>query len=763
MQILPDLTAPKTYALFTAASKRDWLAYRAVFRGKLPDLIPDQAHIYVRDWLARETGECDPIGLIDMAEADDSLNGLGLVAAALLAMRQGRFAQAATLAERAYAADQHEIFAQRIFLSAKEERRDLHLAVDDWLADRFCSNPFTDVEVIQSRDIYTCCAAWLPAAIGAADDPDTDPWRGPRAQELRRSVLDGDFSYCSRLNCPKIAGRQLPRRDAVGDPQMRRHIDRQTPAIMPDPDRVLLSYDTSCNLSCPSCRVKLISLGRSQATKLDSFYEAHVAPLLTNASRIKITGSGDPFGSNHFRHVLRHLTAQKVEAPRLQLQTNGVLFDARAWDELGLEGHVKSVWVSVDATEPETYAILRRDGDFDRLMANLQFLASKRKAGQIGELRLDFVVQVANFRQMPAFAEMARDIGADGVHFLMLRNWGTFTPEVFQSMAVTFDTHPDHAEFLEVLNDPRLNAPGVDLGNLGQLRQPGAPAVRTTKTPPMGDPKDAKLILVLGVQRTGSNYLFGCLDRVKEFYTLREVFNPLGAFGMTFHKQMGLRHFGALLGQTFTSERDPRLCEYVRADPAETLQHLRGLAAGMGRNAVALKVFDNQLQNANLCNEILSDPAVVPVLLKRQLLASYISRTKARMANVWARKDVTGLRPEIDVDDYLQWQDATIGWYQQLEDAMQRLGKTPINLTYNQITRGSPREMLNALLSQLGQAGVVSMPIRDDFDPPLMRQDTTDDIFDRVANGNTLKNNLRSREQLQIALDIPLRPETRIY
>ena len=63
-------------------------------------------------------------------------------------MRQKRFKAAAELAERAYAADQHETFAQRIFLAAMEGKHDLHLEVDDWLEDRFCENPFTDVEII---------------------------------------------------------------------------------------------------------------------------------------------------------------------------------------------------------------------------------------------------------------------------------------------------------------------------------------------------------------------------------------------------------------------------------------------------------------------------------------------------------------------------------------------------------------------------------------------------------------------------------------
>ena len=67
---------------------------------------------------------------------------------------------------------------------------------------------------------------------------------------------------------------------------------------------------------------------------------------------------------------------------------------------------------------------------------------------------------------MPEFVEWARSIGADGVHFLMLRNWGTFTPEDYRRHNIGSPNHPEHPAFQAILEDPRLSSPFVDLGNV---------------------------------------------------------------------------------------------------------------------------------------------------------------------------------------------------------------------------------------------------------------------------------------------------------
>ena len=168
----------------------------------------------------------------------------------------------------------------------------------------------------------------------------------------------------------------------------------------------------------------------------------------------------------------------------MQLQTNGVLLDRRAWQELGLDGLVESVWVSIDAARPETYAIVRRGGSFGKLLQNFGFLGALRREGHIRHLRLDFVVQARNFREMPDAVDIARAFGFDRIHFQMIRNWGTFTVAEFDRHFIGSPDHPDYGEFLEVLRHPIWRGPastGAMCGSStnGRRRNSNRPVTRS--------------------------------------------------------------------------------------------------------------------------------------------------------------------------------------------------------------------------------------------------------------------------------------------
>lgn len=399
---------------------------------------------------------------------------LTLNATALTCIRTGEWETARHLAALVNNTDHHDLIAQRIHDAAELERDDLHLPVDDWLRDKFCAAPFAQIETRANRAVHFCCSAWQPVSIGSLTEDPKAVWNSETAQEIRRSILDGDYSYCSRWHCPMISGRRLQTSDRTNlSPEVSRFLadrkaasSKRPPTVDHTPDRAILSHDRSCNLSCPSCRTDVIQITRSASAELDDLINEKYAEFLSNASRIKVTGSGDPFASRHFLNFLRHFTANSSRDRRLQLHTNGLLLDEATWNRLDLWGHVDSIWISVDAARPETYSVVRRGGQFDRLMKNLQFLGAMRRGGAFSKLRLDFVVQRQNFREVADFVSLAQHVGANGVYLLRLRNWGTFTPAEFAAHNVCDPDHPDFPELLVHLADQRLRSPLVELGSM---------------------------------------------------------------------------------------------------------------------------------------------------------------------------------------------------------------------------------------------------------------------------------------------------------
>lgn len=455
-----------------------WPDYRAVTRRVQQG--PDDAT--PASFCARLLQELEPLlgsreealwaRFVAWAGEQPAVPGLFWLLAAEIAAEHGDWAGTLELATAALSADQTDRRAQDLFRTARGWVENPDAVVNEDLAEHFCSRPFEDFQLVGGSNAYLCCPTWLPVPIGdyRREAPDAI-WNSATAQEVRRSILDGDFRYCSKLHCALLVNRSLPKRDDVTDPLHRRIMAERLTTLPWRPRRVLLSHDRSCNLSCPSCRHELVAAKKAEVARLNHVFETTIAPLLRDATSVHVTGSGDAFGSAHFRYVLKRLNRAEFPQLRLMLQTNGVLFDRKAWDELELEGLVHGALVSIDAACRTTYDVTRRGGSFDRLLENLAFIGELRRTGQIRHFRLDFVVQALNFREMPAAIELARAFGCDVMHFQMIRNWGTFSLSEYQQHFIGSPDHPAYAEFLQVLRHPNLALPMVELSTVRRLHE----------------------------------------------------------------------------------------------------------------------------------------------------------------------------------------------------------------------------------------------------------------------------------------------------
>ena len=393
-----------------------------------------------------------------------------LVAMALEYKRCDLLQPALNAANRALSRARQDLYCQEVALSitsALDPSVPTPAVTQEYLNGRFCIEPFRTLEPTPDGSTFVCCPDWLPVPIGNINKDKADElWNSDVAQALRDSIVDRSFRYCSKTSCPLIAGRTLPEAESAVAQETIEKFAKRSGAAIPKPGHLILSHDRSCNLSCPSCRVDFILANKTQQAKLDEIATTVILPLLRDATSVKITGSGDPFGSNHFRNIIKRINKRDFPNLTIDLHTNAQLFDERAWNDLEMEGTVGYTQISIDAAQPETYKWVRRGGDFGRLLKNLAFVRELRQREEIKRLDLSFVVQARNFREMPAFVELAQETGADCVSFSMIRNWGTFESAEFAKELIGSPEHPDHAEFLEVLRHPNLAADIVFLGNL---------------------------------------------------------------------------------------------------------------------------------------------------------------------------------------------------------------------------------------------------------------------------------------------------------
>lgn len=337
------------------------------------------------------------------------------------------------------------------------------------LAGRICREPFTHLDVEDNR-AFLCCSSWLPVSLGDPMIESRDQlWNGDLARDIRASIHDGSYRYCNKIVCPAIQKGVLPTGEAAA--RQSEHWDAlvatKATRMEQGPELVNLAYDKTCNLSCPSCRSAPIAADARLRAQFAEMQERTILPLLQDARIVVITGSGDPFASKNFRQLMRDLTLEAYPDLQFHIMTNAMLLTPRQWESFpALHGRVAELKISVDAAREGTHERLRRGSNWATMLKNLAFAGALTAEGMVHRFELTFVVQADNYEEMGDFVDLAHSVGASGVYFARIQNWGNFTDEEYRDRAVFLSSHPLYEDFLRHMQDPRLRDPIVWLGNL---------------------------------------------------------------------------------------------------------------------------------------------------------------------------------------------------------------------------------------------------------------------------------------------------------
>jgi len=347
------------------------------------------------------------------------------------------------------------------------------------LSGRFCTRPFEQYDIYKSGHAFSCCSSWLKLPLGNVKQSNpADLWNSEASQAIRASIFDGSFKYCDQKLCPNIQNNSLPTlTEMESDAHYGAIIKNKITALDDGPVFINFCSDHSCNLSCPSCRTqKILHSGGLLFEEQKAIHAKMVHAFLKEPTdrtfAINVTGSGDPFGSKIYREFLQDLNGADFPNLKIHLQTNGVMFTEKNWDKLHkIHNNLGNLIISLDAATGPTYDITRRGGNWDLLQNNLAFLSQRVAEGFFKYFRLDYVAQVDNFTEMPAFVELASRYNPHQIYFSLVTDWGTWSKEVYDEKCIWKENHPRFQEFLEVLKDPIFDNPKVDLGNLTHYRE----------------------------------------------------------------------------------------------------------------------------------------------------------------------------------------------------------------------------------------------------------------------------------------------------
>ena len=339
--------------------------------------------------------------------------------------------------------------------------------------DYICSVPFINLE-LHDKPRHLCCGSWLKKTLPPESTP-YDAWNSEEAHDIRESILDGSYRYCDSGQCPYLGEVVSNGSNAVNDTAFEKPFYRKNnlPKYIKEliekhknktltPSTIQFSFDRSCNLKCPTCRVNIITANSKQIQKVQTTIDLIQEQYSKNIKSLYITGSGDPFISVGFRNFLKNLNlADWPNLYKIHLHTNATRWTPAIWDSMKeAQKVVRTCEISIDAGTKDTYENKTRlGGNWDELIENLKFISTIKT---LKSIKTSFVVQDTNFKEMKIFYDLMYSIFGPkvSVFFGKITNWGTFTEDEFQQKAIHLPEHPLHKEFLEEIKKvlPNKNA-----------------------------------------------------------------------------------------------------------------------------------------------------------------------------------------------------------------------------------------------------------------------------------------------------------------
>ena len=296
-----------------------------------------------------------------------------------------------------------------------------------------CTFPFDSAQINMQGDVFVCCPPWCNSySFGNIYEQSFDEiWNGEKAKKFRRQFINDDYNICNLDLCVKDCSRKI------------------VPAeVVPKPKTFIFCYDSLCNVKCIFCR----SCHQKQdLSYFDENMDSIILNMLENAENVVLSGVGEALFSPHSRKLIKRIS-ELFPNIKFSLISNGILCDKQNLEELGIIDKLTAITVSLHATKKETYNKLVVNGDFDRVMKNLDFLSQLKKERKLDRFVLNFVVNSYNYKEMVSYLKMAQKIGAT-VGFLELLELET-NRDVYEKINIFDEKHSEFNKFVKVLKNP---------------------------------------------------------------------------------------------------------------------------------------------------------------------------------------------------------------------------------------------------------------------------------------------------------------------
>jgi MoaA/NifB/PqqE/SkfB family radical SAM enzyme len=237
-------------------------------------------------------------------------------------------------------------------------------------------------------------------------------WNGEGFQQFRRKMAQGEWRDICRPECPRLRGTiddsvALPLNASFAANYAKNQTEIASRAIVLEswPRIWKATASTLCNLDCVMCYQD-----RNDRRALPESFFKQMELLYPFLQEVQVIG-GEPFAIKRLRTLMEEFPNDRFPDARFAVVSNGTVHDDKT---IGMVRRLQVSWmsISIDAATALTYARIRRGGNFaDTMNGVRKWIALGRERGF--PVHLAFCVMRDNVTEMPAFAEIGLELGAD--------------------------------------------------------------------------------------------------------------------------------------------------------------------------------------------------------------------------------------------------------------------------------------------------------------------------------------------------------------
>lgn len=179
---------------------------------------------------------------------------------------------------------------------------------------------------------------------------------------------------------------------------------------------------------------------------------------------------------------------------------------------------------------------------------------------------------------------------------------------------------------------------------------------------------EKKLVLIVSAGRTGTNHLQRLLRRIPNVSARGEPFNPGAAWGLN---DTDITHLATWSGNAFVDRHDAQLKGLLVSKPRECLEQMLEVLPP-GKPILIVKVLTEQLSAEQVESIATSGFLASCVFVRRRVIDSFASHTKAHLVSAWHSRDTTRLQPNLIMDDFKAHLERHQRWHTQVSGVLRR-------------------------------------------------------------------------------------------